>query len=62
MQTELLIVVDEHDHPVGTASRSDVHTKGLFHRAVHILVINNCKPSIPPTPKHFQGPLSQQMG
>jgi isopentenyl-diphosphate delta-isomerase type 1 len=41
MQTELLIVVDEHDHPVGTASRSDVHRKGLFHRAVHVLVVNN---------------------
>ncbi len=37
---ELLDVVDADDRVVGTASRSEIHTRGLMHRAVHVLVFN----------------------
>lgn len=37
---ELFDVVDEQDNVIGQATRSEVHAKGLMHRAVHILVFN----------------------
>jgi 16S rRNA (adenine1518-N6/adenine1519-N6)-dimethyltransferase len=37
---ELFDVVDENDIPTGTATRSEVHAKGLIHRAVHVFVLN----------------------
>lgn len=37
---ELFDVVDEDDVPKGTASRKEVHAKGLIHRAVHVFVFN----------------------
>ncbi|BCX49341.1 dimethyladenosine transferase [Haloferula helveola] len=37
---ELFDVVDESDEVVGQATRSEVHEKGLLHRAVHIFAIN----------------------
>lgn len=33
-------VVDERDQPVGRALRREVHARGLWHRAVHILVFD----------------------
>lgn len=33
-------MVDEADRPVGLATRAEVHQRGLFHRAVHILVFD----------------------
>ena len=38
---DLLPVVDEHDRVVGTATRREVHARGLRHRAVHIVVRNS---------------------
>lgn len=37
---EIFDVVDDHDNPTGTATRSEVHAKGLIHRAVHVFVLN----------------------
>ena len=37
---EIFDVVDEHDKPTGTATRSEVHAQGLIHRAVHVFVVN----------------------
>lgn len=37
---EIFPVVDENDQQVGTASRHEVHSKGLRHRAVHVFVFN----------------------
>jgi 16S rRNA (adenine1518-N6/adenine1519-N6)-dimethyltransferase len=37
---EIFDVVDEHDAVLRQASRHDVHTQGLKHRAVHIFVFN----------------------
>lgn len=37
-QDELFDVCDEHNVVVGQAQRGEVHAKGLFHRAVNILV------------------------
>ncbi|MFH0948862.1 MAG: NUDIX domain-containing protein [Candidatus Aenigmatarchaeota archaeon] len=34
-------IVDENDKIIGKASRKECHTKGLWHRAVHILIINS---------------------
>jgi 16S rRNA (adenine1518-N6/adenine1519-N6)-dimethyltransferase len=34
-------VVDQHDHVVGAAPRSQVHANNLLHRAVHILIFNS---------------------
>lgn len=33
-------VVDENDVVVGTASRAEVHAKGMLHRAIHVFAIN----------------------
>ncbi len=37
---EIFDVVDEHDVPAGTATRAEIHQRGLMHRAVHVLVFN----------------------
>ncbi|MCE0498827.1 MAG: NUDIX domain-containing protein [Methylacidiphilales bacterium] len=37
---ELFDVVDTSDRVIGQASRREVHARGLFHRAVHILIHN----------------------
>ncbi len=37
---EVFDVVDEEDQPVSTATRAEVHEKGLIHRAVHVFVTN----------------------
>ena len=38
---EFFDVVNERDEPVGRASRREVHSRGLRHRAVHILVFDH---------------------
>jgi len=38
--SELLAIVDEADNVIGTATRREIHAKGLRHRAVHIVVLN----------------------
>jgi isopentenyl-diphosphate delta-isomerase type 1 len=40
MSEEWFDVVDEADRVVGAAPRSDVHARGLRHRAVHVLVFD----------------------
>ena len=40
MKTEIFDVVDEQDCVVGQCERSEVHRRGLRHRAVHVLVFN----------------------
>jgi isopentenyl-diphosphate delta-isomerase type 1 len=40
VHSERLTVVDEHDRPVGVATREFVHRHGLRHRSVHILVFD----------------------
>src|SRR5205814_3604344 len=37
---ESFAVVDEHDHVLGAAPRSQVHANNLLHRAVHMLIFN----------------------
>ena len=37
---EILEVVTMDDRVVGTATRSEIHAKGLIHRAVHLFVFN----------------------
>jgi 16S rRNA (adenine1518-N6/adenine1519-N6)-dimethyltransferase len=37
---EVFDVVDENDVPVGKATRAEVHSQNLLHRAVHVLVMN----------------------
>ena len=37
---EYFDVVNERDEPVGRARRREVHARGLWHRAVHVLVFN----------------------
>ena len=39
--TEYFDVVDEKNNVVGKASREECHKKGLWHRGVHILIINS---------------------
>jgi len=40
MSEETFDVVNERDEVIGHAPRSDVHARGLLHRAVHVLVFN----------------------
>jgi len=40
MTEELFDVVNERDEVIGRQSRSEVHRRGLMHRAVHVLVFN----------------------
>jgi 16S rRNA (adenine1518-N6/adenine1519-N6)-dimethyltransferase len=37
---EVFDVVDENDSPITTATRSEVHSRNLIHRAVHVFVLN----------------------
>jgi isopentenyl-diphosphate delta-isomerase type 1 len=41
MSEEVFDVVDEHDVVVGQNTRSEVHRRGLMHRAVHVLVFDS---------------------
>lgn len=40
MGEEIFDVVNERDEVIGHAPRSEVHARGLLHRAVHVLVFN----------------------
>jgi len=40
MTEEFFDVVNERDEPVSRAPRSEVHARGLWHRAVHVLVFD----------------------
>ncbi|WP_347986813.1 NUDIX domain-containing protein [Methylomonas sp. AM2-LC] len=40
MHNEYLVVVDLNDQVIGLRPRHEIHTLGLLHRAVHILVFN----------------------
>jgi len=40
MADEYFDIVNERDEPVGRATRREVHARGLWHRAVHVLVFN----------------------
>ncbi len=40
MSEEIFDVVNERDEVIGQAPRSEVHRRGLMHRAVHVLVFN----------------------
>jgi isopentenyl-diphosphate Delta-isomerase len=39
---EIFDVVNERDEVIGRKPRSEVHARGLLHRAVHVLVFNAC--------------------
>ncbi len=41
MSEEIFDVVNERDEVIGQAPRREVHAKGLWHRAVHVLVFNS---------------------
>lgn len=41
MPEEIFDVVDELDRVVSTAARSEVHRRGLLHRAVHVFVFDS---------------------
>ena len=41
MHEEIFDVVNQEDEVIGRAPRSEVHQKGLMHRATHILVFNS---------------------
>lgn len=38
---ELFDVVDEEDRVIGTATRAEVHARGLLHRAVHACILDS---------------------
>ncbi len=40
MSEEIFDVVNEHDEVIDRKPRSEVHARGLWHRAVHVLVFN----------------------
>jgi isopentenyl-diphosphate Delta-isomerase len=40
MDTERVILVDEHDRELGTAEKLDAHVRGLLHRAVSVLLFD----------------------
>jgi len=40
MSEEIFDIVNERDEVIGQASRQEVHARGLWHRAVHVLVFN----------------------
>jgi isopentenyldiphosphate isomerase len=40
MSEEIFDVVNERDEVIGRAPRQEVHARGLWHRAVHVLVFN----------------------
>ena len=41
MTEDIFDVVNERDEVIGRAPRSEVHARGLLHRAVHVLVFNS---------------------
>jgi len=41
MSEEYFDVVDASDQVIGRERRSEVHRRGLFHRAVHVLVFDS---------------------
>lgn len=41
MPEEIFDVVNEHDEVIDRKPRSEVHRRGLMHRAVHVLVFNS---------------------
>lgn len=40
MADEIFDIVNDHDEVIGQAPRREVHARGLWHRAVHVLVFN----------------------
>src|ERR1700722_12214933 len=40
MSEEIFDVVNERDEVTGQAPRREVHARGLWHRAIHVLVFN----------------------
>src|SRR5688572_7901584 len=38
LSEELVVLVDENDHPIGSAPKLEVHERGLLHRAVSLLL------------------------
>ena len=40
MTEEIFDIVNERDEVIGQAPRKEVHARGLWHRAVHVLVFN----------------------
>jgi isopentenyldiphosphate isomerase len=42
MPEEIFDVVNERDEVVGQNTRREIHARGLWHRAVHVLVFNAC--------------------
>jgi len=40
MSEEIFDIVNERDEVIGQAPRKEVHARGLWHRAVHVLVVN----------------------
>ena len=40
MSEEIFDVVNERDEVIGQAPRREVHARGLWHRAIHVLVFN----------------------
>lgn len=43
---EVVDIYDEHWNHIGTAPRSEVHEKGLFHQVVHCWIIGKTEPKI----------------
>lgn len=43
MTEEIFDIVNERDEVTGQAPRKEVHARGLWHRAVHVLVFNSRK-------------------
>ena len=41
MSEEIFDIVNERDEVIGQAPRKEVHARGLWHRAVHVLVFNS---------------------
>ncbi|HEV2329116.1 MAG TPA: NUDIX domain-containing protein [Verrucomicrobiae bacterium] len=41
MTEDIFDIVNERDEVIGRAPRSEVHARGLLHRAVHVLVFNS---------------------
>ncbi|HZT23832.1 MAG TPA: NUDIX domain-containing protein [Verrucomicrobiae bacterium] len=41
MSEEIFDIVNERDEVIGRATRREVHARGLWHRAVHVLVFNS---------------------
>ena len=40
VSTELLDIVDDDDHVIGTATRGEIHRQALKHRSIHIMVLD----------------------